>query len=115
MTGGCWHNLRVACDVCVHTSRITRQPNTRCVACGRRTSRLTKDHVVPRDILRKAGIPEGRGGALNIQRICEPCNQKKGNWKAVDYRGDWKLYISLVELMEYLGLNVEIEFVGRPI
>jgi 5-methylcytosine-specific restriction endonuclease McrA len=61
----------------VHRRKITRKAvlardSYTCQYCGRETSGLTVDHVIPRS----------RGGTSawdNIVAACAPCNRKKGN------------------------------------
>ena len=51
---------------------IFRRDNYTCQYCGRKSSRLTIDHVVPRE----------RGGRTvwtNVVTACPECNQRKGN------------------------------------
>jgi len=51
---------------------IFRRDNYTCQYCGRKSSRLTIDHVVPRE----------RGGQTvwtNVVTACPECNQRKGN------------------------------------
>ena len=56
---------------------ILRRDEYRCQYCGRRTSRLTIDHVVPRH----------RGGGHsweNLVAACPECNRRKGGRRLVD-------------------------------
>ncbi len=51
---------------------VFRRDNFTCQYCGKRTSRLTIDHVIPRQ----------RGGAYcweNLVTACPQCNMRKGN------------------------------------
>ncbi len=58
----------------VHLNRreIFRRDRYTCQYCGRQTSRLTIDHVVPRE-------RGGRTEWTNVVTACPECNQKKGN------------------------------------
>lgn len=49
----------------------------RCAACGKRTSKLTRDHIVP---VSKGG----KDSISNIQPLCQRCNSKKST-KIVRY------------------------------
>jgi 5-methylcytosine-specific restriction endonuclease McrA len=58
---------------------ILRRDNYRCQYCGRKTSRLTLDHVVPRY----------RGGPhswTNLVAACPQCNRRKGGRTLVEAR-----------------------------
>lgn len=70
-----------------------------CLACGEE-GWLTRDHVVPRSVLRKHGV---YNAPVNIQRLCQPCNNRKAN-TAVDYRSadeHWRL----IRWLDAIGLN----------
>ncbi len=51
---------------------IFRRDNYTCQYCGRQTSRLTIDHVIPRE-------RGGRTEWTNVVTACPECNQRKGN------------------------------------
>ena len=56
----------------MHPSKVARAELVRCVYCGRRTRKITKDHIVP---VAQGGSDE----AENIVDSCQECNQSKAN------------------------------------
>jgi 5-methylcytosine-specific restriction endonuclease McrA len=60
---------------------LVRTFEGRCVCCGKHCgfSKLTEDHVIPLDW-------GGSNDIGNIQPLCNPCNARKGNRHATDYR-----------------------------
>ena len=56
----------------MHPSKVARAELVRCVYCGRRTRKITKDHVIP-------VAQSGSDDIANIVLACKNCNQSKGN------------------------------------
>ena len=78
----------------------------KCAKCGTTTGSMTVDHIVPRCRLRH--LPSIMNHPLNKQTLCQPCNNQKGNGKAIDYREDIGRFEGLVRLMRRHGVREEI-------
>lgn len=86
-----------------------------CLKCGS-DNQITRDHVVPRVVLRQAMdldtyqrfSHESRD--VNIQPLCGPCNGEKAD-KAIDYRPIQE-HVNLLLLLERWGLDIEVQ-VGK--
>ena len=59
---------------------LCAQFENRCVCCGTGDVTLTKDHIIP------PSMPGWSDSIDNIQPLCVPCNARKGNRHATDYR-----------------------------
>jgi 5-methylcytosine-specific restriction endonuclease McrA len=57
---------------------LCRYYGNRCLCCGSRSQKLTRDHVIPR-------AQGGPNSFSNLQPLCGPCNRAKGN-RVIDYR-----------------------------
>ena len=86
---------------------------TTCLACEEEVEKITKDHVVPRVVLRDM-MTIGRYARFcatarktNIQPLCAPCNGKKAN-RVIDYRPQHKAD-ELKSLLKNWNLKVEFE------
>lgn len=83
----------------------------KCAQCGIRQPHavITRDHIVPRALLRKALKPpayaEVVSHPLNHQWLCDEHNNIKGCGDPVDYRGDPDKYEGLVSLLRQHGLD----------
>lgn len=62
---------------------LCRYYGNKCLRCGSRTRKLTKDHVIPR-------AQGGPNVLSNLQPLCGPCNRAKGN-RVIDYRDDARI------------------------
>lgn len=77
----------------------------RCVACGT-TDNLTRDHVVPRLVLRMLLEREtyahfcSKVRKVNIQPMCGECNNLKAT-RVIDLRGEEEHYRLLAFLIDY--------------
>ena len=66
-----------------------------CLSCERKVEKLTKDHVVPRVVLRDIlGMLRyarfcSSVRSLNIQPLCSDCNSRKGN-RTIDWRTQYE-------------------------
>lgn len=88
----------------------------KCLKCGADEG-ITRDHVVPRVLLRQAMdldtyqrfSHESRD--VNIQPLCGPCNGEKAD-RAIDYR-PIEEHVKLLLLLERWGLDIEVQ-VGKP-
>lgn len=67
------HTIQEWLDLCARFEN-------RCVCCGVRDKKLTKDHIIP---ISKLGSSHD---ISNIQPLCLSCNVSKWNSKSIDYR-----------------------------
>jgi 5-methylcytosine-specific restriction endonuclease McrA len=88
----------------------------RCLRCGTTEGQITRDHVVPRIVLRMA-FAEMPGEyarfcatvrKINIQPLCNFCNNLKGD-RACDYREDERRDKLVQALIEF-GLEKSVVF-----
>lgn len=86
----------------------------RCLACEQEVEKLTKDHVVPRVVLRDT---MGRWRyarfcssvrAVNIQHLCSGCNSRKGS-RIIDWREQHR-HDQLRNRLKQWGIMEHIEF-----
>lgn len=84
-----------------------------CLACRQEVDKITKDHVVPRVILRDL-MPLPRYARFcaaarktNLQPLCADCNGRKAN-RIIDYREQYRAD-QLKALLKNWGLQVEFE------
>lgn len=84
-----------------------------CLACGEAQDKITKDHVVPRVVLRDL-MPLTRyarfcaaARKINLQPLCAPCNGKKAS-RVIDYRPQYR-HDQLRALIKNWGLDIEFE------
>jgi len=87
--------------------------NSVCLACNEEVEKITKDHVVPRVVLRDM-MSLARYARFcatarkrNIQPLCAPCNGKKAN-RVIDYREQYRSD-ELRSLLKNWNLKVKFE------
>jgi 5-methylcytosine-specific restriction endonuclease McrA len=80
-----------------------------CLACGK-PQVLTRDHVIPRSILRKHGLSNPLEG-VNIQHLCLVCNQSKAI-AMVDYRCHQR-HERLQRWLAEVGLDLDVLHVPK--
>lgn len=77
------YNVRLRLNGGSHTASqwltLCERYGKRCLACNATGIVLTEDHVIP---VSKGGTDD----ISNIQPLCRPCNARKGNRSATDYR-----------------------------
>lgn len=85
-----------------------------CLACGVEAEKLTKDHVVPRVVLRDTmGMMRyarfcSSVRSVNIQQLCSDCNSRKGS-RVIDYREQFE-HDRLRNRLKQWGIMKHIEF-----
>jgi hypothetical protein len=89
-----------------------------CLICGE-TENVTKDHVVPRLVLRMLLGREPYAKFCsevrkdNIQWLCGPHNNEKGT-RVIDYRDDDR-HAALLAWLDKYGIEVEFEDPTKPL
>lgn len=84
-----------------------------CLACGKQQEKLTKDHVVPRVVLRDLmGVVRysrfcSVARKVNLQPLCGPCNGRKGS-RVIDYREQFR-HDELRSLLKNWNIKVKFE------
>lgn len=85
-----------------------------CLACGEEVEKLTKDHVVPRVVLRdtmgryRYARFCSRARKVNLQPLCSDCNSRKGD-RVIDWRDQYR-HDELRSLLKQWGVMDQIEF-----
>lgn len=85
-----------------------------CLSCERVTDKMTKDHVVPRVVLRDVlGMIRyakfcSSVRSINIQPLCSDCNSRKGN-RVIDWRSQFHRD-RLKSRLKQWGISDQIEF-----
>lgn len=85
-----------------------------CLACEEPVDKLTKDHVVPRVVLRDTmGMMRyakfcSQVRSVNIQPLCSDCNSRKGN-RIIDWRDQYE-HDRLRNKLKQWGIMEFIEF-----
>jgi 5-methylcytosine-specific restriction endonuclease McrA len=85
----------------------------KCLACDNLVEKITKDHVIPRVVLRDAmGITRyakfcTAARKINLQPMCADCNGRKGS-RVIDYRNQF-LNDQLRALVKQWGLDITFE------
>lgn len=79
---------------------MTTQPKAKCARCGA-TDRLTKDHIIPKAMLKMFCVIEMNRAHL-LQTLCTDCNRIKGNSLDPHNPRTMMLLRSLVERYEDL-------------